>query len=147
MSLMPSRGFQDPSASSRLRPPMKAISSAAAAVLDLPPQWLRRVRQRHFARRAAPCSMAIIRKVDPMPRGPSRRRSRTAASSDDDYVFVGTERGSFVAVYKLDQFGQPHFEQLLPGPLGPEGLLAIPHRNLVIASGETDLEGFAVRST
>ena len=56
----------------------------------------------------------------------------------DDYVFVGTERGSFVAVYKLDRFGRPSFEQLLPGPLGPEGLLAIPQRNLLVASGETD---------
>ncbi len=62
-------------------------------------------------------------------------------------MFVGTERGSFVAVYKLDHFGQPSFEQLLPAPLGPEGLLAIPQRNLLIASGETDLEDFGVRST
>ena len=66
---------------------------------------------------------------------------------DDDYVFVGTERGNFVAVYKLDRFGQPIFEQFLPGPLGPEGLLAIPSRNLLIASGEVDLEGFNVRSS
>ena len=66
---------------------------------------------------------------------------------DDDYVFVGTERGNFVAVYKLNRLGQPIFEQFLPGPLGPEGLLAIPRRNLLIASGEVDLEGFNVRSS
>jgi hypothetical protein len=65
----------------------------------------------------------------------------------DDYLFVGSERGSFIAVHTLDVFGRPKFEQFLPGPLGPEGLLAIPQRNLFIASGETDLEGFGVRST
>ncbi len=65
----------------------------------------------------------------------------------DDYVFVGTERSSFVAVYKLDHFGRPTFEQLLPAPLGPEGLLAIPQRNLLVASGETDDPDFGVRST
>jgi hypothetical protein len=65
----------------------------------------------------------------------------------EDYLFVGSERGSFIAVYRLDDHGRPKFEQLLPGPLGPEGLLAIPGRNLLVASGETDLEGFNVRST
>jgi hypothetical protein len=66
---------------------------------------------------------------------------------DQDYLFVATERGSFVAIYKLDRFGRPRFEQLLPGPLGPEGLLTIPGRNLLVLSGETDLEGFNTRST
>jgi hypothetical protein len=64
-----------------------------------------------------------------------------------DYMFVGSERGSFVAVYTLNAAGRPIFEQLLPAPLGPEGLLAIPGRNLLVVSGETDLEGVAVRST
>jgi hypothetical protein len=65
----------------------------------------------------------------------------------EDYLFVGSERGSFVAVYTLGPGGRPTFEQLLPGPLGPEGLLAIPSRNLLVVSGETDLEGVAVRSS
>jgi hypothetical protein len=65
----------------------------------------------------------------------------------EDYLFVGSERGNFVAVYTLDFLGRPRFEQLLPGPQGPEGLLAIPDRNLLIVSGETDLEGIAARST
>lgn len=64
-----------------------------------------------------------------------------------DYLFVGSERGSFIAVYALDQTGQPQFQQLLPAPLGPEGLLAIPSRNLLIASGEEDAPPFGVRST
>jgi DNA-binding beta-propeller fold protein YncE len=66
---------------------------------------------------------------------------------DDGYLFVGSERGNFIAVYKLDHLGRPRFSQLLPGPLGPEGLLAIPHRNLLVASGEVDDPPFGVRST
>jgi hypothetical protein len=64
-----------------------------------------------------------------------------------DYLFVGSERGSFVAVYSMSRSGKPAFEQLLPAPLGPEGLLAIPQRNLLIASGEEDSPEFGVRST
>lgn len=63
-----------------------------------------------------------------------------------DYLFVGSERGSFIAVYRLFG-GQPRFVQLLPAPLGPEGLLAVPSRNLLIASGEEDDPSYGVRST
>jgi DNA-binding beta-propeller fold protein YncE len=62
-----------------------------------------------------------------------------------DYLFVGSERGSFVAVYELTGNG-PVFKQLLPAPLGPEGLLAIPSRNLLIATGENDDPEYGVRS-
>ena len=71
----------------------------------------------------------------------------SARFGSEDYLFVGSERGSFVAVYTLNAAGRPTFEQLLPGPLGPEGLLAIPSRNLLVVAGETDLEGVAVRSS
>jgi len=63
-----------------------------------------------------------------------------------DYLFVGSERGSFIAVYELHNL-QPEFKQLLPAPLGPEGLLAIPSRNLLIASGEEDDPSYGVRSS
>jgi hypothetical protein len=65
----------------------------------------------------------------------------------DDLLFVGSERGSLVAVYQLDRAGQPAFAQLLPAPLGPEGLLTIPHRNLLVTSGENDTPPYGVRST
>jgi hypothetical protein len=64
-----------------------------------------------------------------------------------DYLFVGSERGSFVVVYRLRKRGRPEFVQLLPAPLGPEGLLAIPSRNLLVVSGEEDDPSFGVRST
>ncbi len=66
---------------------------------------------------------------------------------DDRYLFVGSERGSFVAVYELTRSGRPTFKQFLPAPLGPEGVLAIPERGLLIASGEEDDPSFGVRST
>ena len=65
---------------------------------------------------------------------------------NDDYLFVGSERGSFIAVYEVNG-ARPKFKQLLPGPLAPEGVLAIPSRNLLIASGEEDSPSFGVRST
>lgn len=64
-----------------------------------------------------------------------------------DHLFVGSERGSFVAVYSLAGRGAPRFEQFLPGPLGPEGVLAIPGRNLLVVSGEEDDPDFGVRSS
>jgi hypothetical protein len=69
-----------------------------------------------------------------------------ASFGNDDYLFVGSERGHFIAVYEING-AHPKFKQLLPGPLGPEGLLAIPSRNLLIASGEEDDPSFGVRST
>ncbi|MBM9615500.1 esterase-like activity of phytase family protein [Desulfobulbus rhabdoformis] len=63
-----------------------------------------------------------------------------------DYLFVGSERGSFVAVYSMNG-SQPLFQQILPAPLAPEGILALPQRNLFIASGEGDTPPYGVRST
>ena len=55
------------------------------------------------------------------------------------YVFVGSERGNFVAVYEMDG-GKPVVRQLLPTGIAPEGLLAIPQRDLFVASTENDEE-------
>lgn len=64
-----------------------------------------------------------------------------------DYVFVASERGSFVAIYELKWFGPPKLAQVLPAPLGPEGVLAIPGRDLLVVSGEEDDPTFGVRSS
>ena len=69
-----------------------------------------------------------------------------ASFGKDDYLFVGSERGSFIAVYEVDRRGDPRFVQVLPGPFGPEGLLAIPGRGLLVASGEEDDPPHGVRS-
>ena len=57
---------------------------------------------------------------------------------DETLIFVGTERSSFVAVYR-DTGAEPEFLQVLPSGIGPEGLLAIPSRNLFVTANEADL--------
>ena len=54
------------------------------------------------------------------------------------YVFVNAERGNFTAVYDVSNPRAPRFEQLLPTAAGPEGVVAVPSRGLVIVSSETD---------
>lgn len=44
------------------------------------------------------------------------------------YLLVGSERGSFVEVYRLDNPKQPQFVQLLPTGMSPEGLTTVTKR-------------------
>jgi hypothetical protein len=68
----------------------------------------------------------------------SEPESITAARyGKNRYLFVGSERGNFVGVYRM-RGTNPEFVQLLPTGIAPEGLLAIPQRNLFIASTEND---------
>lgn len=62
-----------------------------------------------------------------------------------EYLFVASERGNFVAVYRLHGH-RPRFVQLLPTGTGPEGLLAIPQRNLLVATSEVDDPPSGVRA-
>jgi hypothetical protein len=62
------------------------------------------------------------------------------------FLFVGSERSSFVAVYRIPAFGSPVLVQVLPATLGPEGLLAIPKRNLFVASSEEDAREDTIRA-
>lgn len=52
-------------------------------------------------------------------------------------LFVGSERCNAVAVYDVSS-GSPEPLQVLATGIGPEGLKAIPRRNLFVASTETD---------
>ncbi len=61
-------------------------------------------------------------------------------------LFVASERGSFVAVYEVPPIGAPRFLQVLAGGAGPEGLLAIPSRNLFVTASEVDDRGDVLRS-
>ena len=58
-----------------------------------------------------------------------------------EFMFVGSERGAFVAVYRLDAWNSPRFVQLLSTGQAPEGLLTIPSRNLFVSANEGDGEG------
>ncbi|WP_262029456.1 esterase-like activity of phytase family protein [Microvirga sp. Mcv34] len=64
----------------------------------------------------------------------------TGRFGNDTLIFVGSERGSVVAVYR-DTGAAPELLQVLPSGIGPEGLLAIPSRNLFVSTSETDLHG------
>lgn len=62
------------------------------------------------------------------------------------YLFVGSERSSVIVVYAMNPSGRPRLVQVLPAGVGPEGLLAIPPRDLFVAASETDDRGAAIRS-
>lgn len=66
--------------------------------------------------------------------------AEVATFGDDRLIFVASERGSLVGVYKDEGASNaPTFLQALPGGIGPEGLLAVPERNLFVTASETDL--------
>ncbi|RLT96755.1 esterase-like activity of phytase family protein [Ketobacter sp.] len=64
-----------------------------------------------------------------------------------NFLFVGNERANIVAVYKAGAFQKPELHQLLPTTIGPEGILAIPSRNLLVVSSEEDSADDGIRST
>jgi sugar lactone lactonase YvrE len=54
-------------------------------------------------------------------------------------AFVASERGSMIAVYDLTDPANPVLKQLLPSGVSPEGIVAIPERNLLATANEVDL--------
>jgi hypothetical protein len=63
------------------------------------------------------------------------------------YAFVGSERSNFVAVYDVSEPASPRFVQVLATTNGPEGLLVIPERNLLVVSSEEDSADDGVRAS
>ncbi|MCU1404231.1 MAG: alkaline phosphatase [Glaciihabitans sp.] len=63
------------------------------------------------------------------------------------YGFVASERSNFVAVYDLTDPVAPKYLQLVFTTNGPEGLLAVPERNLLVVSSETDEAEAGVRAS
>ncbi len=70
-------------------------------------------------------------------------------SRDDRFLFVGSERSSVVLVYQVRGYFRPKLtlKQILPANIGPEGLLAVPKRNLFIAASEEDDRGDKFRGS
>jgi hypothetical protein len=64
----------------------------------------------------------------------------------DMFLFIASERASFVGVYKVGPGGQPIFHQVLPGGMGPEGLTTVPSRGLFMTSSENDARALTFRS-
>ena len=70
-----------------------------------------------------------------------------ATFNGQQYIFVLSERGSVIGVYKDAAGAEPAFSQILPSGLSPEGAVAIPSRNLLAVANEVDLiEDGGVRS-
>ena len=55
---------------------------------------------------------------------------------DQNLLFVGGERSNVVGVYDVSR-RTPEFLQLLPTGIGPEGMKAIPKRDLLVVAAET----------
>jgi hypothetical protein len=70
----------------------------------------------------------------------------TGRFGDDELIFAGSERGNFIAVYRADLNNAPHYLQLLPTGSGPEGILPIPERNLLVVTSEKDDADTGVRT-
>lgn len=65
---------------------------------------------------------------------------------NERYLFVASERTSLIFVYDAADPLNPVFKQALPAAVAPEGVLAIPSRNLLIAASEEDSREDTVRS-
>jgi len=72
-----------------------------------------------------------------------------AAFGADRLLFVGSERSNVVFVHRIANLTatQIEFVQVLPAGAGPEGLLAIPQRNLFVVSSEVDSRGDKIRAS
>jgi hypothetical protein len=62
-----------------------------------------------------------------------------ATFGETPMAFVASERGSIIGVYDLTDPTNPVLKQLLPSGVSPEGLVAIPARDLLVSANEVDL--------
>lgn len=62
-------------------------------------------------------------------------------------VLVASERSNFVAAYDVSDPAAPVFRQILPTTPGPEGILAVPARDLLVISSEADEADNRVRAS
>ena len=62
------------------------------------------------------------------------------------YSFINSERSSLTFVYDLSDMSAPNYKQVLPAAVAPEGVLAIPQRDLLIVASEADNRGDKLRS-
>ncbi len=54
-------------------------------------------------------------------------------------AFVASERASVIGVYDLTDPKAPVLKQVLPSGVSPEGMVAMPQRNLLVSANEVDL--------
>lgn len=61
-----------------------------------------------------------------------------AKFGNDTYIFVMSERGSIMGVYR-DTGAEPELVQMLPSGIAPESAIAIPKRGLIATANEEDM--------
>ena len=71
-------------------------------------------------------------------RGIEIEGATTASFGNQEFAFIASERGSFLAVYDISDVKNPRLVNFLPTGLSPEGILAIPQRNLLLTANEKD---------
>ncbi len=62
-------------------------------------------------------------------------------------ALIASERSNFVAAYDVSDPAAPVFRQILPTTPGPEGVLAVPARDLLVISSESDDAEDGVRAS
>jgi hypothetical protein len=94
-----------------------------------------------------------IAEIGHYPEGRSRSKGAELESveiakfGETNMGFVASERGSIIGVYDLTDPSAPVLKQLLPSGVSPEGMVAIPARNLLVSANEVDfIEDGGVRA-
>ncbi|RKF21515.1 esterase-like activity of phytase family protein [Alginatibacterium sediminis] len=79
-------------------------------------------------------------------KGNEPENAEFAQFGDTPLLFVNSERSSLIFIYDLSDINQPQLRQILPTAAAPEGVYAIPERQLLIAASEKDDRGDKLRS-
>jgi hypothetical protein len=64
-----------------------------------------------------------------------------------NYLFVAAHRAGLIFVYDVSKIDRPKFKQVLPTGILPDGIEAIPNRNLLAVASSADSRDDAIRST
>lgn len=79
-------------------------------------------------------------------KGNEAENAEHASFEGNKFLFIASERSNTVFVYDASNSSQPVLKQVLPAGAGPEGVLAIPSRNLLVAASEVDARADVIRS-
>ncbi|EIJ33523.1 esterase-like activity of phytase family protein [Thiothrix nivea] len=79
-------------------------------------------------------------------KGNEAENAEFASFEGNKFLFIASERSNTVFVYDASNSSQPVLKQVLPAGSGPEGVLAIPSRNLLVAASEVDARDDVIRS-
>lgn len=74
-------------------------------------------------------------------RGNEPEGADVAIFGNERYLFVSSERSSVIFVYNIADAQTPVLKQILPAATSPEGIKALPGRNLLAVASEEDVRG------